>query len=116
LPQFSPDTVTFKDQIGYGVWDDSHYREHLQFVQVLAGQTPAVLVPNNDFLRMLSAGAERKSVVETHAAAHALLDQITGVTETDYSSYNLDDELDFYNFTQYHSSGHQQLRAALGIS
>ena len=56
MPQFQPDQVTFNDGPGLGMWDDNHYREHQQFVQVLAGQTPPVLLDNYDFLQMLTAG------------------------------------------------------------
>jgi hypothetical protein len=115
MPQFSPDQVTFEDGVGYGVWDDSHHREHLQFAQVLAAKSPPVLIPDYDFLQMLTAGNERKSIWTTHAQAHALLDQITGVTETDYTQYDFTKEYDFYSFLGYHSTGHAQIRQYLGI-
>lgn len=116
MPQFSPDQVTFKDGPGYGAWDDSHYREHLQFVQILAGQTPAVLLPDYDFIQMLTAGGSRGSIFTTHAAAHVQLRQATGVAGVDYTEFNLDQEDDFYNFTGYHATEHAALRAALGIT
>jgi hypothetical protein len=115
MPQFSPDQVTFKDLPGYGMWDVGHYREHLQFVQVLAAQTPPIEFNDYDFLQMLTAGVATKSIWTTHAQAHALLDQITGVTELDYTEFRYDNESDFYNFQGYHSQGHQALRTALGI-
>ena len=64
MPQFAPDQVTFQDGPGMGAWDDSHYREHLQFVQVLAGKTPPVLLPDYDFIQMLTAGSSRNSIWE----------------------------------------------------
>lgn len=115
MPQFQPDQVTFGDVPGLGMWDDNHHREHQQFVQALAGQTPAVLIPNFDFLQMLTAGGAERSIVETHNTAHNLLRQITGVAGTDYSQYNLKDESDFYNFTSYHASEHAAIRQVLGI-
>jgi hypothetical protein len=115
VPQFSPDLVTYGDVPGLGMWDDSHAREHLQFVQILATQTPAILIPNFDFLQMLTAGGAERSIVETHNQAHNLLSQITGITAVDFSQFNLKDESDFYNFTGYHSTTHQQLRQYLGI-
>lgn len=115
MPQFQPDQVTFKDIPGYGYWDDSHHREHLQFVQVLAQQTPPIDFPDYDFLQMLTAGASRRSVVDSHATAHNLLSQIVGVTAVDFSAFNLDDGQDFYNFLGYHSTTHAQIRQALGI-
>ena len=115
MPQFSPDQVTFKDDPAYGFWDDSHYREHQQFVQVLSGQSPPVLIDSYDFLQMLTAGAQRSVIWDSHTAAHNLLRQITGVSGTDYSQFNLDSEDDFYNFLGYHSSEHAAIRQALGI-
>jgi hypothetical protein len=115
MPQFSPDQVTFGDVPGLGVWDDNHHREHQQFVEALAGQTPAVLIPNFDFLQMLTAGPARGSIVETHNQAHALLRQITGVGGVDYSQFDLSNADDFYNFTGYHATEHAAIRQALGI-
>jgi hypothetical protein len=115
MPQFSPDQVTFGDVPGLGMWDDSHHREHQQFVQVLSGLTPAVLIPNFDFLQMLTAGAARGSIIETHSQAHALLRQITGVSGVDYSQFDLSNPEGFYSFTGYHASEHAAIRQALGI-
>ena len=115
MPQFQPDTVTFDDGPGLGVWDDSHHREHQQFVEVLAQQVPAILIPNYDFLQMLTAGNARRSITESHDQAHALLRSITGVAGTDYSQYDLSKSDDFYNFTGYHATEHAAIRAVLGI-
>lgn len=116
MPQFAPDQVTFKDFPGLGVWDIGHAREHQQFVEVLSEQVPTVLIPNFDFLQMLTAGNSSKSVIETHNEAHNLLRSILNITGTDYSQYDLTNESDFYNFTAYHATEHQQIRAALGIT
>ena len=115
MPQFQPDQVTFQDIPGLGMWDDNHHREHQQFVEVLAGQTPAILINNYDFLQMLTAGGAERSIVETHSAAHNLLRQATGVSGTDYSQFDLKNEDDFYNFLGYHATEHAAIRQALGI-
>lgn len=116
MPQFSPDQCTFGDAPGLGMWDVGHYREHQQFVEILAGLTPDILLPNYDFLQMLTAGQLRRSVVETHYQAHQQLRSVTGITGVDLSQFNLDDQNDFYNFLGYHASEHVQLRQALGIT
>lgn len=116
MPQFQPDVCTFKDDVGMGFWDISHYREHLQFVQVLGGQTPPILLPDYDLSQMLTAGALRRQIVDSHREAHALLDAVLGITELDYSQFDLDSEDDFYSFLGYHSTGHAAIRQALGIS
>ena len=116
MPQFSPDIVTFGDRVGMGYWDNSHYREHQQFAQVLAQQVPAVLIPDYDFLNMLTGGDAQRSIVESHNQVHTLLRQITGVGGTDYSQYNLSQQGDFYNFTGYHATEHAAIRQALGIT
>jgi hypothetical protein len=116
MPNFSPDQVTFSDLPGYGGWDIGHHREHLQFVQVLSGLTPAVVIPDYDFLSFLTAGPTRKAQLEAHQEAHQLLAQAIGVTTLDFSQFNIDSQDDFYSFLGYHSSTHQQIRQALGIS
>lgn len=116
MPQFTPDQVTFGDGPGYGYWDIAHHREHLQFVQTLAEQTTPVLLADYDFLQMLTAGKERRSIVESHNDAHDLLRQITGITGVDYSQFDLNNDGDFYSFLGYHAQEHQAIRAALGIT
>ena len=115
MPQFQPDQVTFGDVPGFGMWDDNHYREHQQFVQALAALTPPILIPNFDFLQMLTAGPARASIVETHSQAHELLRQITGVGGVDYSQFDLSNPSAFYSFTGYHATEHAAIRQALGI-
>jgi hypothetical protein len=115
MPQFSPDQCTFKDDPGMGVWDNSHYREHLQFVQVLSMQTTPVVIPDADFLQMLTAGNVRKQILDSHTATHNLLRQITGVPGVDYSTFDLDKETDFYNWLGVHATEHSQIRQVLGI-
>jgi hypothetical protein len=115
MPQFAPDQVTFGDLSGYGSWDIGHMREHLQFVQVLSQKTPAVNIPDFDFLSFLTAGSARKSILETHAQSHQLITAALGITGTDLSAVNLDDQGDFYSWTGYHSTEHAQIRQALGI-
>jgi hypothetical protein len=115
MPQFQPDQVTFNDIAGLGMWDDGHFREHQQFVQVLAQRTPPILLDNYDFLQMLTSGNARASITETHSKAHEQLRQITGVAGTDYSGYDLSKQDDFYSFTGYHSTEHAAIRAVLGI-
>jgi hypothetical protein len=115
MPQFTPDQVTFGDVPGLGAWDIGHAREHLQFVQVLAQQVPAILLPAFDLFNLLTAGPARPAQVQAHQQAHALLSGALGITGTDFSQYNLDDQGDFYSFLAYHAQTHAAIRQALGI-
>ncbi len=116
MPQFQPDQVTFGDLPGYGGWDMGHAREHLQFVQVLSQRVPTVLIPNFDFLAFLTAGQARRSMVESHAQSHTLLRAALGITGTDLSTVNFDDQGSFYDWLGYHASEHAVMRQSLGIT
>jgi hypothetical protein len=117
MRQFSiPSNVTFQDPVGSGYWDIAHHRQHLQYVQILSTQTPAVLIPDFDFIQMLSAGAARGSIVESHMVAHTLLRQILNVQGVDLAQFDLNKSDDFYNWMGYHDSDHAAFDAALGIS
>lgn len=116
MPQFVPDQCTFNDFPGMAQWDDNHYREHLQFVQVLAEASPPILLADYDFLQMLTAREGRAYIVDSHNVAHRLLQKICGFTGTDYSQYDLSQEGDFYSFLGYHSADHASIRAFLGIA
>ena len=116
MPQFQPDQVAFGDLAGYGVWDMGHAREHIQFVQVLAQQVPAVLISDFDLMVFLTAGHARRSMVESHAQSHDLLRDALGITGTDLSEVNLDDQGGFYDFLGYHATEHALIRQKLGIT
>lgn len=116
MPQFSPDQVGFKDMPGYGAWDMGHYREHLQFVQVLAQQTPPILIPDFDLMTFLTGGPVRTSIVQSHAQAHNLLRGALGITGVDLSVVNMDDEGSFYDWLGTHATEHAQIRQNLGIT
>jgi hypothetical protein len=116
MPNFSPDQCTFNDGPGMGAWDVAHHREHLQFVQVLSGQTPAIVIPDFDFLSFLISGSSRNSISNSHMDAHNLLRQITGAAGVDYTEFHLDQQEDFYDFLGYHAAEHAQIRQVLGIT
>jgi hypothetical protein len=115
MPNFQPDQVAFQDMPGYGAWDIGHYREHHQFIQVFAAQSPAVLIPDFDFLQFLTAGQARASILQTHAQAHVALRAALGITGNDLSVVNLDAQDDFYNWLGIHATEHAQMRQVLGV-
>lgn len=116
MPQFQPDQVAFQDASGYGAWDIGHAREHIQFVQVLAGQSPPITIPDFDLLQFLTAGKARQSIIQSHATAHNLLRGLLGITGVDLSQVNFDDQSSFYDWTGSHSTEHAQIRQILGIT
>lgn len=116
MPQFAPDQVTFGDIPGYGNWDIAHAREHQQFIQVLAQQTPSIPISAYNLLAFLTAGDQRRGIGESHREVHQALSAALGITGTDYTQYNLDDSSDFYTFLGYHSTDHAAIRQALGIT
>ena len=116
MPQFSPDQVAFGDFPGYGAWDVGHAREHLQFVQVLAGQSPPFNMPDYNMLVFLGAGNARPSIVQSHSDAHRILHAQLGITAVDLSAVNLDEPNSFYDWTGLHATYHAQIRQILGIT
>ena len=115
MPQFQPDQVSFGDLIGYGAWDSGHGREHIQFVQILAQQTPPILIPDFDLLTFLVGGPVRGSIIQSHAQSHNLLRATLGITGVDLTEVNLDDQDSFYDWLGFHSAEHAQIRFILGI-
>lgn len=113
---FSPDQVAFGDLPGYGAWDTAHYREHLQFVQLLAAQATPFLLADYDLAAMLTDRNRRGDALVLHAAAHNVLSQQTGISTLDFSGFDLENQGDFYSFLGYHAQTHAQLRQAFGIS
>jgi len=116
MPQFQPDQATFGDIAGYGAFDIGHAREHIQFVTTLQQQSPAVLIPDFDFLSFLTAGNARKSIVQSHAQAHQLLRSALGISGSDLSAVNLDDQGSFYDWLGSHATEHATIRQQLGIT
>ena len=116
MPQFQPDIATFGDIAGYGAFDIGHAREHMQFVVTLQQQTPTVLIPDFDFMQFLTAGQARKSIVQSHVQSHQLLRAALGITGSDLSTVNLDDQGSFNDWLGYHATEHAVIRQTLGIT
>lgn len=116
MPQFQPDQVAFGDIPGYGAWDIGHAREHIQFVQALAAQSPPFNMPDYNLLIFLSAGGARSSIVQSHSDAHNILHAQLGITATDLSQVNLDDPNSFYDWTGQHATYHAQIRQILNLT
>ena len=115
MSQFAPDQCGFGDPVGYGAFDMGHYREHLQFIQVLAQRVPAVLIPDHDFSAFLTGGSAKTSAVLAHGQVHVLLGAALGITSVDFSGFNLDDQSNFYDFLGDHAGTHAEIRKQLGI-
>jgi hypothetical protein len=116
MPNFQPDICTFQDKIGYGAWDIGHDREHLQFVQVAAAMSPAIVLPAYDFLNILNSGRTQNNQLESHQTVHDMLSQIAGITAVSFTGFDLSKQDDFYNFLGYHQTTHAQLRQFFGIT
>lgn len=115
MPQFQPDQVTFGDAAGYGNWETGHYREHVQFVEALAQQTPSVAITNYPLLAFLTAGNARSVMLESHMEAHKALRAAIGITGVELAQVNLDDQGQFYQWFGDHATEHAQIRQVLGI-
>jgi hypothetical protein len=116
MPDFQPAQVLFGDPAGYSIWDIGHWREHLNFVQALAQQSPVILLPAPDLGAILSGGPTARESMDTHQSIHELLRRYTNVQGTDYTDYRLDEEGEFYSFLNYHEAEHMQIRAVLGLT
>ena len=117
MPNFQPDQATFGDPVGYGNWDDGHAREHLQFAQMFALQSPTVFIDGADLLSFLATtGSTRQSQLQAHQKVHGLLRQPSGITGIDLAAVNLDDEAGFYQWLTLHATEHAQIRQFLGIT
>ena len=112
---FQPDICTFRDFVGMGAWDVGHAREHIQFVQVAAAMSPAVVLPAYDFLNVLTSHGTQRAQLESHQAVHDLLSNLSGITAVDFTGFDLSKQDDFYNFLGYHQTTHAQLRQFFGI-
>jgi hypothetical protein len=116
MPQFSPDQVAFDDASGYGAFDIGHAREHIQFVQVLAGQAPPIVIPDYNLLSFFTAGSARGSIVQSHSDAHNLLRSTLGITGVDLTVIDFKDQDSFYDWIGYHATEHAQIRQILGLT
>ncbi len=116
MPQFSPDQVAFDDAPGYGAWDIGHAREHIQFVQVLAAQSPSIEIPDYNMLSFFTAGSARGSIAQSHSDVHNLLRGALGITGVDLSVLDFKDQASFYDWLAYHSAEHAQIRQIIGLT
>ena len=117
MPNFQPDQSSFGDLAGYGYWDDGHAREHQQFVEMFAAQSPSIQIDAANLLTFLASGGNaRNAQLQAHQKVHQLLRQPTNVTGIDLAAVDLDNESDFYSWLNLHAAEHAQIRKFLGIT
>ena len=114
MPQFLPDLVEFGDAAGMGQWEVSHYREHLQFVQILGSLSTPVEIPDYPMLSFLT--QPDQNLIGLHSTAHALLRGATGVTGVDLAELDLQEGQGFEDWLNFHRQEHAQIRAVLGLT
>lgn len=117
MPNFEPDLVAFGDPAGYGQFDIGHYREHLQFIQVLGGLPTPIEIPDYPLFSFLGAPQQAsQQLIGIHYTAHELLRAATGVQGIDLSAIDFSKNDGFEDWLNYHRQEHAQIRAALGLS
>jgi hypothetical protein len=116
MPIFFHDQFLFGDETAFAQYRQEHWLEHIQFVQIGQAQTPTpVLIPDYD----LTSWDKRQSFVRnwlvTHEDVHEVLRSVTGVSGINLADVDLDNETEFYTWTDAHRDEHALLRRAFGI-
>jgi hypothetical protein len=115
--EFQADVVAFGDIPGIGVWNDGHYRQHLNYNDYLASQTTPIIINIYPILDLV--GLDKSKLtdwLEQHELWHEQVRPYANVTDTDLSYFNINDPNSFYNWQQLHDQEHAAIDAAFGLS
>jgi hypothetical protein len=114
--EFRPNLFEFGDVAGSGQWLVGHFRQHLNYNNVLAARTPAVVLAEFPILTMEGGHSGRRSWLNSHENWHELVRPFANVTGIDLSTVNLDNEQQFYEWLDIHNFEHSLLDLAFGIA
>lgn len=114
--QFIPNTVAFGDAIGLSEWAVGHYRQHLRYQQVLAAQTPAIVLPDYPLLRVGDDKHEIKFWLDAHETLHELLRPLANITSANLADFDYTKPDFFYEWMDVHNVEHGLLDTAFGVS
>jgi hypothetical protein len=115
MPLFTPDIVQFGDDIGMGLWINSHFYEHQQFT--LIGLQQGIEFVDYDLLGWIPGDETTlKGWQEAHNAMHDSLRYPLNVEFQPFDAFDLHDEQSWYWFMLYHAQEHAALRQALGVT
>jgi hypothetical protein len=113
--EFSPNLFEFGDIAGNGAWLDGHYRQHLRYNDVLAGQTPPIIINVYPILVVQAGELGRKDWLNSHENWHELVRPFANITSIDLSDVDLSDPNKFYEWMDLHNQEHAALDQAFGV-
>jgi hypothetical protein len=114
--EFKINEFEFGDAAGGGFWLVEHYRNHLQYNDVLAKRTPPVLLPVFPIMSVEGGKIGRRSWLDSHQSWHELLRPLAGATGVDLSVVDMDNENEFTQWMGAHNAEHAFLDQAFGIA
>lgn len=117
MTQFLANIVAFGDQPGIGAWEDGHFRQHLAYVDYLAGLSTPVIINVYPVLGIVGlTQSQLTDWLQQHELWHEQVRPYANVTDTDLSYFNVNDANSFYNWQELHNAEHAAIDAAFGLT
>jgi hypothetical protein len=113
--EFDPTTFSLGDRAGQGQWSVGHARQHIRYLQRLAGLSSPIIIPDHPLLRMGDTEVELKIWLQDHASVHQTLRQYTNVSGIDLSQVDTTDPDEFQVWLDSHATEHSLIDQALGL-
>lgn len=114
--EFGANIFQFGDVAGRGEWEIGHYRQHLRYQVVLAGLTPARVLPDYPIMRIGETKAEVKSWLGSHEVLHELLRPLANITGVNLANVDMESPSAFYAWMDTHNLEHQLFDIAFGVA
>lgn len=111
--EFQPDLVEYGDMPGLGMWEDGHYRQHLNYAQVLVAKNRIVTV--YPILNLVYDNQQQLfDWLNLHEMMHAGLRSLIGLAGSDLSLLDPKSPGSWDNWQQYHRFEHYAFDQAFG--
>lgn len=115
MTEFRPDVFVWGDRAGQGRWEIGHYRQHVRYVDFLAGLGIPILIPDHPIITIGETKLQQKLWLEDHAAAHEQLRIQANVTGIDLASLDFEDKEEFQLWLDDHALEHRLIDTAFSL-
>jgi len=115
--QFQANLVVYGDTIGLGIWALSHYLQHLNYNDILAGLNPPTVLPVYPIQECPLFGRDDRASrfwLDSHEHWHEQLRQTINFTGANLADFDWHRKEYFYEWLDYHNAEHDIINVALG--
>lgn len=117
MTEFSANQFAIGDIGGMSLWEIGHYRQHVDYNNVLAARTPPIILPLFPIIDFISADRDQfRFWLDAHEKWHEQVRPYANVSGADLSLVDFNNPTSFYEWIDTHNQEHALLDQAFGLT